>query len=109
MTNEQIIFNARCELLEAVKIGTTGRTLTIENPDGTRSQMPEPEEMHTFAAWKSIGYSVKKGEKAITKITIWKHSAKKVESEDGTEEEKNRMFMKTAAFFAASQVERISA
>lgn len=109
MTNEQIIFSARCELLEAGKIGTTGRILTVELPDGQRQQMPEPEELHTFAAWKSIGFSVKKGEKAVTKITIWKHSAKKVENEDGTEEEKTRMFMKTAAFFAASQVERISA
>lgn len=62
------------------------------------------EEIHTFAKWKSLGYSVKKGEKAITKLTIWKHTSK-VNAE--TQEEETAMFMKTAAFFSTSQVEKI--
>ena len=62
------------------------------------------EEIHTFAKWKSLGYSVKRGEKAVTKLTIWKHTSK-VNAE--TQEEETAMFMKTAAFFSTSQVEKI--
>lgn len=62
------------------------------------------EEIHTFQKWKSLGYSVKRGEKAITKLTIWKHTSK-VNAE--TQEEETAMFMKTAAFFSTSQVEKI--
>ena len=63
------------------------------------------EEIHTFAKWKSLGYSVKKGEKAITKLTIWKHTSK-VNAE--TQEEETAMFMKKAHFFSTSQVEKIA-
>lgn len=64
----------------------------------------ESEEIHTFAKWKSLGYSVKRGEKAITKLSIWKHTVK-TDKESG--EESAAMFMKTAAFFSTSQVEKI--
>lgn len=67
-----------------------------------------PEAIHTFALWKQLGYSVKKGEKAIAKFAIWKHTSKTVENEDGEEEEKTNMFLKTAAFFKLSQVEKIT-
>lgn len=66
------------------------------------------EDAHTFARWKSMGYAVKKGEHAAFKATIWKHRVKKVETEDGEEKEQGRMFMKTASFFTASQVEAIA-
>jgi hypothetical protein len=69
-------------------------------------EMPEP--IHTFQAWKSLGYVVKKGEKAIAKFPIWKYTSKKVETDNG-EEETSNMFMKTAAFFKFSQVEKIEA
>ena len=65
----------------------------------------ESEVIHTFAKWKSLGYAVKRGEKAITKLTIWKHTSK-VNAE--TQEEETAMFMKTAAFFSTSQVEKIT-
>lgn len=64
----------------------------------------ESEEIHTFQKWKSLGYAVKRGEKAITKLTIWKHTSK-INPE--TQEEEMAMFMKTAAFFSTSQVEKI--
>lgn len=64
----------------------------------------ESEEIHTFQKWKSLGYAVKRGEKAITKLTIWKHTSK-INPE--TQEEETAMFMKTAAFFSTSQVEKI--
>ena len=62
------------------------------------------EEIHTYAKWRDLGYAVKRGEKAITKLTIWKHTVK-VNKE--TQEEDARMFMKTAAFFSTKQVEKI--
>lgn len=65
------------------------------------------EEAHTFAKWKQLGYIVRKGEHAKFKATIWKHRTKKVEV-DGEEQEQGRMFMKTASFFTASQVEALA-
>ena len=108
MTNAQIIFNARVQLMEAGKIGTTGRAVEVMNEKGETVMMKEPEEIHTFLAWKEKGYSVRKGEKAVAKFTIWKYASKKVETEDG-EEEKGKCFMKCAAFFSAAQVEKMGA
>jgi hypothetical protein len=105
MTNAQIIFLESCRLLEAGVIGSTGKVLSVENPDGTKTEMMEPEAIHTFAAWKARGFSVKKGEHAVAKFAIWKHATKTVEDDDGNEKETSRMFLKTAAFFTASQVE----
>lgn len=63
------------------------------------------EEVHTFARWKKMGYSVRKGEHAILKATIWKAKERKVEV-DGEEKTDLSMFMKTANFFGRSQVEK---
>ena len=63
------------------------------------------EEIHTFAKWKSLGYTVKRGEKAVASFTIWKHTTR---TNKETGEEDARMFMKTAAFFSTSQVEKIA-
>lgn len=72
------------------------------------------EPIHTYAAWKSAGYQVRRGEKAIAKFAIWKYAErKKKDSEsaaansDGEEKPKARMFLKESAFFAASQVDKI--
>ena len=64
----------------------------------------ESEEIHTFQKWKSLGYSVKRGEKAVASFTIWKHTVK-TDKESG--EESAAMFMKKAHFFSTSQVEKI--
>lgn len=53
---------------------------------------------------KVFGYSVKRGEKAVINLAIWKHTSK-VNAE--TQEEETAMFLKTAAFFSTSQVEKI--
>lgn len=116
MTNTQIIFNESVRLMNEGKIGTTGRMITMVKADGTKETIPEPEAIHTFAAWKSAGYQVKKGSKAVAQFTIWKHVSKKSEMEvtytdgtTGTEEVDNsRMFMKLSSFFSASQVEKIA-
>ena len=119
MTNEQIIFNESINLMEQGKLNGTGNMITITtvNADGQKEkkQIEEPEPIHTYAAWKQLGFQVKKGSKAVTQINIWKHVSRKEEIEvkytdgtTGTEEVDNsKMFMKLSSFFSLSQVERI--
>lgn len=109
MTNAQIVLMERFRLMNDGKIGTTGRMFESVDEDGKTVYSPEPEEIHTFAAWKSQGYKVRKGEKAVTKIPIWKYTSREVENDDGEVEDRSRMFMKTAAFFSRSQVEELAA
>ncbi len=85
-------------------IGKTGRMIPVEDMDGKKSFIAEPEQIHTYMEWKRRGYKVRHGEKAVSKFTIWKHAPKK--REEG-EEENDIMFMKQAFFFKASQVEAI--
>ena len=83
MTNEQIIFAARCDLMEQGIIGTTGRTLRFEMEDGTTKEMPEPDEIHTYAFWRdNYGMVPKKGSHAIATLQIWK-CGKKKKKDDG--------------------------
>lgn len=64
------------------------------------------EELHTFQRWKELGFSVKKGEKARHRITIWKGFERTRKNEEtGEEETAGGVTMKTACFFLASQVE----
>ena len=107
MTNAMIIFWESVELMNAGVIGSTGRILTMEMPDGSTKEIQEPEPIHTFACWKGLGFSVKKGEHAVARIPIWKGSEKVSKDEDGndTDEKSLRMFRKEAFFFKASQVE----
>jgi len=112
MTNAQIIFNESMELMKAGIIGTTGRTFIFEDADGNKKEIQEPEPLHTFAKWKELGYSVKKGEHAKAAFYIWKAGkGKKASEEDATDGEKNpeqmKMFMKKAFFFTFDQVEKI--
>lgn len=103
MTNEQIIFNERMELMKNGTIGKSGRKIIVADADGNEKEIEEPEQMHTYSEWKKRGYTVKHGEKAISKFLIWKHITKK--SEHDGEEDHEKMFMKSACFFKASQVE----
>lgn len=107
MTNAMIIFWQSVDLMNAGLIGTTGRVLTMELPDGSTKEIQEPEPIHTFACWKSLGYSVKKGEHAIARFPIWKGSEMVVRDQDGNEidEKSLKMFRKEAFFFTAAQVE----
>ena len=102
MSNEMIIFNARVKLMEKGILKGTGNIITVENEDGKKVQMEEPEEIHTFAGWKALKFNIKKGEKAVASFPIWKHTKRKPK-EEGEEEEK--MFMTKAFFFKAEQVE----
>lgn len=118
MTNAQIIFNESVRLMEEGIIGTTGIKIEVVMENGKNVSMLEPEPIHTYAAWKSLGYQVKRGETAIAKFLIWKAGKSRQQQEEteaaaenGTEisPERVRMFMKTAHFFKISQVERITA
>lgn len=105
MTNEQIVLDAQLKLMKEGKIQTTGRTMICMNMAGEEVLVPEPEAIHTYQVWKSMGYQVQKGQKAIVALQIWKHVTK---VDEETEEETSRMFMKTASFFARHQVEQVA-
>lgn len=60
--------------------------------------------LNTFQAWKSKGYSVKKGEKAFISTNLWKPVTKK-DKETGTE--KRIMITVKASLFTMDQVELI--
>lgn len=107
MTNEQIIANAQMELLEQGKIKGTGRMLKAIDGEGNEILIPEPEEIHTYAAWKSLGFQVQKGQKAVASFAIWKHTVRKAKTED--DEDKESMFLKVSSFFTRSQVAPIAA
>lgn len=98
--------NERCKAMDQGLIGSTGRVVTL--PDG--QTLDEPEELHTFKVWKSLGYHVKHGEKAIVKTKLWKFRSVKSneETEDSMEdsEDKSKFILCTAYLFSQSQVER---
>ena len=109
MTNEMLIWNERIRLFESGKIGGTGRMIEFHAEDGTVKKMEEPEEIHSYSRWQKYGYQVKKGEKAVSTIEIWKYAQKKEDSDkDGEDAEgSERVFKKKAFFFRFSQVEPI--
>lgn len=115
MTNKMIIFYASMELMEAGKIGTTGREFVYENEDGEKITAMEPEPIHTYAMWKELGYQVQRGEKAVASFMIWKYATKKAKddenkpakADDNAEEESGNMFLKKASFFSLSQVKKV--
>lgn len=102
MTNKQIIFNEEQKLAEQGKIKYTGRTVIMQGMDDNPVEFKETEQIHTFRAWNELGYVVRKGQKAIAKFPIWKYVSRK-------NEENSKMFMKVAAFFSSSQVEKLQA
>lgn len=62
--------------------------------------------LFTYAAWLKQGYQVKKGEKCRHRVTLWKHTEKKIE-QDGQERTVGKCFQKTMNLFEMSQVERM--
>lgn len=113
MTNAQIIMDNSIALMEAGKIGTTGRTFEMQDMEGNVVTVMEPEPIHTFQHWKQLGFTVKKGEKAVASFDIWKPSKRKADEEEAedkkTVERGIRMFKKRSHFFSLSQVEQIKA
>jgi len=72
------------------------------------------EELHTFSRWKSMGYSVKKGEHGI-ETRLWKFNTKAAEAEasDDDDEDTKQMhhsgyYLAKSFLFKRSQVEEIN-
>ena len=73
------------------------------------------EEVHTFAKWKSLGYQVKRGEKALFQTMLWKMKKGKKQDDNNEEQQDdkevkkyNNFFMAKSSLFGRSQVELIS-
>ena len=113
MTNKEIITTEQERLVAEGVLKYTGRVLELEMEDGEIVQIKEIQPIHTYNAWKSLGYQVKKGEKCVAKFPIWKYSTKKRKNEDTGENEEvvdalhGHCFMKVSAFFTNEQVEKI--
>ena len=107
-----IILWKSVELMNSGIIKGTGQYITVEDAAGNKKQLEMPESIHTYAAWKSIGRQVKRGEKCKARFTIWKAGKGKTsgnDENDDTKPEKTRMFMKEAFFFTIDQTEPIKA
>lgn len=109
MTNAMIILNESVKLMEEGIISGSGRFVTIVNAEGNEVQLEQPEAIHTYATWKSLGYQVKKGEKSVAKFPIWKYVSKMIKNEEDADEEAGHCILKMSAFFKASQVEKLEA
>lgn len=107
MTNAQIIFEESQRLAEEGKIKYTGREFKAVDADGKEIILKETEVIHTYNAWKALGFQVKKGQKAVAQFTIWKFKGGK-ENEETGEKEQDKMFMKKASFFTREQVEVVA-
>ena len=57
--------------MDAGIIGTTGRSVTIETDEGTKT-LEEPEYIFTVSEWNKRGFRVNKGETHIAECLIWK-------------------------------------
>lgn len=109
VTNAEIITMEQLRLLEEGVLHYTGRKLKGVNMlTGEECEIDEIQPLHTYAKWKSMGYRVKKGEKAIAKFSIWKYTNKKPKDEEEVQQQgRGYCFMKMSAFFTDTQVEKI--
>lgn len=116
-TNAQIILSNAIDLMEAGVL-KPGEPCTIIDEDGNEREGFLPEEIHTYAAWKELGYQVRKGEHAKASFPIWKPIKEKGTAKGRDlktkevieyETESRRMIMVRAHFFTRDQVEPIAA
>ena len=109
MTNAMIILMESVKLLEEGKIQSTGEKIVVEDSEGNKKELDMPEPIHTYQRWKSLGYQVKKGEKAVAQFPIWKYTSKKTKdmSEEEEAQKSGYCFMKLSSFFRKSQVEEV--
>lgn len=109
MTNVMIILLESVKLMEAGVIKATGEKMIVEDENGKR-EIDIPEPIHTYQKWKTLGYQVKRGSKAVAQFPIWKYTAskKKEESEEEAQAQ-GHCFMKMSSFFTSEQVEKMEA
>lgn len=107
MNNNTIILMERCNLMNAGILKGTGKFIEIDTGNGVK-KIEEPEEIHTYARWRELGYQVRRGEKSEIKIQVWKYRGKiQIDDESGEEIQTGRCFLKVASFFTMSQVDAI--
>ena len=68
--------------------------------------IPVTTALYTWAVWHNMGYRVRKGEKCKHRVTLWKHTERKI-VQDGKEKTVGRCFHKVVNLFEMSQVERM--
>ena len=87
-----------------------------ENPEDIFTALLAAETFHTFAEWKRMGYSVKKGQHAALVCNLWKYTEKPGKAareaaaaagEDAPESDPH-FYMAKAHLFHALQVDKIS-
>lgn len=87
-----------------------------ETPENVFNAMLAAETFHTFAEWKRMGYSVKKGQHAALVCNLWKYTDKPGKAareaaaaagEDAPESDPH-FYMAKAHLFHALQVDKIS-
>ena len=110
LTNTQIILQNSLQLMEQGVLKGSGKMAVQELPDGTKVQIELPEVIHTYQTWKSLGFQVKKGQKAKASFTIWRYIGKQVQNEESGELETvdGKCIPKKASWFTFDQVERIA-
>ena len=127
MTNQMIILMERIRLMDEGIIGTTGRSVTIETDEGTKT-LEEPEYIFTVSEWNKRGFRINKGEKHIAECMIWKKDkgSKKANPENPEDSEESEevkakgngrksgrrnggFYLGKAYFLKASQVCKVAA
>ena len=110
MTNKMIILMESVKLMEAGVLKSTGQKIVIEDAEDNKKELDVPETIHTYQAWKRLGYQVKKGSKAVAQFPVWKYingKMKEAEADNDDNENSGYCRMKLASFFTAEQVEKI--
>ena len=135
MTNNEIIFETvkaaftPAQLAQLVSATYTEEqvlarrgsvTITVdpessENPEDIFTALPAAETFHTFAEWKRMGYSVKKGQHAALVCNLWKYTekpgkaAREAAAESGQDapETDPHFYMARSHLFRRLQVEKI--
>ena len=54
------------------------------------NNIPLTAPLYTYAAWIAQGYKVRKGEKCKHRVTLWKHTERKIE-QDGEKKDGRKM------------------
>ncbi len=111
MTNSEIIFKNQLRLMEKGLLGSTGRMIKVETDDGEK-ELPEPQQIHTYAGWLDLGYRVRHGQHAIADFPVWKMrpAGKRKDKKTGAEVSyEQKMMMVKAFWFSQDQVEKITA
>lgn len=66
------------------------------------------EDLKTYAVWKSLGYQVRKGEKALIQADLWVPYKKSGKEESNLEaDEKSGFIKKKSSLFHITQVDKI--